>query len=44
MNEHKNARTTPHSRAAMVKRVLEDGESVPDVAAGLAISERTVYT
>ena len=42
MNAHKNARTTPFGRAVMVRRVLEEGWSVPAVAAIFAISTRTV--
>jgi transposase InsO family protein len=42
MNAHKNARTTPFGRAVMVRRVLEEGWSVPAVAATFAISTRTV--
>jgi len=44
MNAHKNARTTPHSRAVMVRRVLEEGWSAKAAAAAFAVSERTVYT
>ena len=33
MNTHKNARLMPHSRAVLVCRVLEDGQT-PKVAAG----------
>lgn len=40
-NPHKNARTTPLGRAEMVRRILEDGMLVADVAAGFAVSERT---
>ena len=36
MNAHKNARTTPFGRAVMVRRVLEEGWSVPAVAAAFA--------
>lgn len=43
MNIHKNARTTPLSRALMIKRVLEQGWTVPAVAGAAGVSERTVY-
>jgi transposase InsO family protein len=42
MNAHQNARTTPYSRAAMISRVLEQGQSAKEVATSFAISERTV--
>jgi transposase InsO family protein len=41
MDIHKNARTTPWSRAAIVKRVLA-GQPVRRVAEDAAVSERTV--
>jgi len=41
MDIHKNARTTPHSRAEIVRRVLK-GEPVAAVAAAFGVSERTV--
>jgi transposase InsO family protein len=40
-NPHKNARTTPLGRAEMVRRIVEDGRPVAEVAAGFGISERT---
>jgi transposase InsO family protein len=43
MNAHKNARTTPHSRALLVHRVLQEGWPVSAVAMAFGISERTVY-
>lgn len=43
MNIHKNARTTPLSRALMIKRVLEQGWTVNAAAAAAGVSERTVY-
>ncbi len=43
MNVHKNARTTLHSRALIVSRVLDDGRPPVSVAADFGISERTVY-
>ncbi len=43
MNIHKNARTTPQSRAILVARVLEGRWPVSDVAAAFGISSRTVY-
>jgi transposase InsO family protein len=43
MNIHKNARTTPQSRALLVRRVLEERWPVSAVAQSLGISMRTVY-
>lgn len=43
MNMHKNARTTPHSRALIVLRVLEEKQPPRQVAANLGVSVRTVY-
>jgi transposase-like protein len=40
-NPHKNARTTPLGRAEMVRRIIEEGRPVAEVAAGFGISERT---
>ncbi|MGK9236871.1 IS481 family transposase [Inquilinus limosus] len=40
-NPHKNARTTPLGRAEMVRRVIEAGRPVLEVAAGFGVSERT---
>jgi transposase-like protein len=37
-----NARTTPHSRLLMVRRVLEQKQPATSVAADFGISERTV--
>jgi transposase len=42
MNIHKNARTTPHSRGLMVRRVLEQKQPAARVAADFGVSERTV--
>jgi transposase InsO family protein len=42
MNIHKNARTTPHSRLLMVRRVLEQRQPATKVAADFGVSERTV--
>ena len=42
MNLHKNARTTPHSRLLMVRRVLNEKQSATKVAADFGVSERTV--
>ena len=33
MNAHKNARLTPHSRAVLVRRVVEDGQTLKTAAA-----------
>lgn len=43
MNIHENARTTPHSRATLVRRVRELGWIVPIAARAAGISERTAY-
>jgi transposase InsO family protein len=43
MNIHKNARTTPHSRAILVQRVLIDRWPASKVAVSLGVSPRTVY-
>jgi len=43
MNMHKNARLTPHSRALMIRRVLEEGRPPKSVATDFGVSERTVY-
>jgi transposase InsO family protein len=43
MNIHKNARTTPRSRALMVHRVLGEKWPVSEVAMSVGVSERTVY-
>jgi transposase-like protein len=40
-NPHQNARTTRLGRAEMIRRILEDGQPVREVAAGFGISERT---
>ena len=42
MSAHKNARTTPHGRAVMVRRIEEEGWTAAAVAAAFAVSERTV--
>lgn len=42
MDIHKNARTTPHSRAAIVERVTELHESVRAVAEAVGICPKTV--
>jgi transposase len=43
MNIHKNARTTPQSRALLVHRVLQEHWPVNAVAMAFGVSERTVY-
>ena len=43
MNLHKNARTCPKSRAAMVHRVLEERVPVSVVAEQCGVSRNTVY-
>jgi transposase-like protein len=40
-NPHQNARTTRLGRAEMIRRVIEDGRPVREVARGFGISERT---
>ena len=42
MNIHKNARTTPYSRAEIVRRVTVLGETPRAVATALGVSRRTV--
>jgi transposase InsO family protein len=42
MNIHKNARTTPYSRAEIVRRVMVLGETPSAVATALGVSRRTV--
>jgi transposase InsO family protein len=42
MDIHKNARTTPRSRAEIVRRVRAAGERPAQVAAAVGVSERTV--
>jgi len=43
MNIHENARTTPVSRALLVRRVTQDGWTVANAAAAAGISRRTAY-
>src|ERR1700694_5549647 len=43
MNIHKNARTTPRSRAMLVQRVVQERWPVSAVAMAFGVSERTVY-
>jgi transposase InsO family protein len=40
-NPHQNARMTPLGRAEMVRRILEEGRPLAEVAAGFGVSERT---
>jgi transposase InsO family protein len=42
MNVHKNARTTPRSRAELVRRVLSEGQSPAAVAVALGVTPKTV--
>jgi hypothetical protein len=42
MNLHKNACTTPQSRALLVHRVLREHWPVSAVASAFGVSERTV--
>lgn len=41
-NPHKLARSTPFSRAEMVRRIIEEKRPIDEVAAGFAVSKRTV--
>ena len=43
MKAHRNARTTPYSRALIVRRVRQEGRSVQEAAAELGISRQTVW-
>jgi transposase InsO family protein len=38
---HQNARTTPLGREEMIRRIVEEGRPVCEVAAGFGVSERT---
>jgi transposase InsO family protein len=40
-NPHKNARTTALGREEMIRRIVEEGRPVGEVAAGFGVSERT---
>ena len=40
-NPHRNARMTPLGRVEMVRRIIEEGRPVAEVAAGFGVSERT---
>ena len=42
MNVHKNARLTAHSRAELVRRVLDEGQPMKAVAMALGIDAKTV--
>ena len=42
MNVHKNARLTPHSRADLVRRVLEHGQTPKAVATAFGVCPKTV--
>jgi transposase InsO family protein len=43
VNVHKHARLTPAGRALLVRRVMEDGQRVGDVADAMGVSRRTVH-
>lgn len=43
MNIHKNARTTPQSRAMLIHRVRIEGWPVAEVAMSFGVSKRTVW-
>jgi transposase-like protein len=40
-NPHQNARMTPLGRVEMVRRIVEEGRAVAEVASGFGVSERT---
>ena len=42
MNIHKNARLTPHSRAELAHRVIEEGQAPKAVATAFGVSTKTV--
>ena len=42
MKLHRNAKSTPSSRLALVRRVLFEGHSYAEAAEGFAVSTRTV--
>ena len=42
MNVHKNARLTPHSRAELVRRILQEKQRPETVARAMGVSVRTV--
>lgn len=42
MNVHKNARLTPHSRAELVRRVLDQGQPAKAVAKAFGVDAKTV--
>jgi len=42
MDIHKNARLTPHSRAELVRRVLQEGQTPKAVATAFGVCEKTV--
>lgn len=43
MNNHKNARLTPHGRALLVRRVTEEGLRPAEAAQAMGVSCRTAY-
>jgi transposase InsO family protein len=43
MNPHSKAKLTPLSRAEMIRRIVELGQPVAEVAAGFGLSERSAY-
>ena len=43
MQVHANAKLVPSSRLLLVRRVLDEGWNVADVAAAMGVSERTAY-
>jgi transposase-like protein len=42
MNVHQNARLTPHSRADLVRRVLDHGQAIGAVACAFGVCAKTV--
>lgn len=43
MNNHKNARLTPHGRLLLVRRITEDGLRPAEAAQAVGVSVRTAY-
>jgi transposase InsO family protein len=43
MNNHKNARLTPHGRALLVRRILDHGLRPAEAAQAMGVSVRTAY-
>jgi transposase-like protein len=43
MNNHKNARLTPHGRVLLVRRVVQEGLRPAEAAQAMGVSSRTAY-